>query len=212
MPGQGGLHGDTSSLDVADLANQDDVGILPQDGAQARGESESGLLVRLDLVDAGEDVLDRILDRHDVTSRVADLRERRVQRGGLAAPGRTCAQHHAERCPGEVGVGLGRIGGHAELGEAHHRARAVQQPHDALLTPDGGQGGDPDVDLAPVDLSAQLTVLGTPPLDDVHAGHDLDPADQTHAHGGGESEDLLERAVDAVAHPDAYLAGLDVDV
>ena len=36
VTGQGRLHGDTGRLDVADLADQDDVGVLAQDGAKAR--------------------------------------------------------------------------------------------------------------------------------------------------------------------------------
>ena len=58
----------------------------------------------------------------------------------------------------------------------------------------------------------ELAVLRAAPLDDVHARHDLDPADQAHAHGGGQHQDLLERTVDAEAHPDHVLGRLDVHV
>ena len=176
------------------------------------GEGQARLLVGLDLVDGRKDVLDRVLDRHHVAGVVADLGERGVERRRLAAAGRAGAEHHAERGPDEVRVGLVRVGGHAELAQAEDRAGLVEDPHDALLAPDGGDGGHPDVDLLAVDLCAQLAVLGPTPFDDVHAGHDLDAADQADAHGGGERQDFLERAVDPVAHPDAELGRFDVDV
>ena len=56
---EGGLHGDAGGLDVTDLADEDDVGVLAQDRLQSGGEGQTGLLVGLDLVDLGEDVLDR---------------------------------------------------------------------------------------------------------------------------------------------------------
>ena len=55
------------------------------------------LFVGLDLVDAGEHVLDRVLDRGDVLARRVDLLQRGVQRRGLAGTGRAGADHHAER-------------------------------------------------------------------------------------------------------------------
>ena len=97
VAGERGLHGDAGGLDVADLADEDDVGVLAQDRLEAVGEGEAGLLVDLDLVDRREDVLDRVLDRHDVAVGVVDLGERGVERRGLAAAGRAGADHHAER-------------------------------------------------------------------------------------------------------------------
>ena len=49
-------------------------------------------------------------------------------------------------------------------------------------------------------------------LHDVHAGHDLDAADQPDAHGGRERQHLLEGAVDPVTDPDAQFGRLDVHV
>ena len=52
VAGQRGLDGDLGRLAVADLADQDDVGVLAQDRAQAGGERQPDLCVDLDLVDA----------------------------------------------------------------------------------------------------------------------------------------------------------------
>ena len=51
---------------VADLADHDDVRILPQDRAQHAGERQADLRLHLDLVDAGQLVLDRVLDGEDL--------------------------------------------------------------------------------------------------------------------------------------------------
>ena len=64
----------------------------------------------------------------------------------------------------------------------------------------------------PSTLSGELTVLRAPPLDDVHARHDLDAAHEAHPHRGGQHQDFLQRAVDAEAHPDDVLGRLDVHV
>ena len=54
VAGQRRLHRDPRGLDVADLADQDDVGVLAQDRLQPAGEGDAGLLVDLDLVDRRE--------------------------------------------------------------------------------------------------------------------------------------------------------------
>ena len=69
VAGERGLHGDAGRLDVADLADEDHVGVLAQDRLETVGERDAGLLVDLDLVDRREHVLDRVLDRHDVARR-----------------------------------------------------------------------------------------------------------------------------------------------
>ena len=62
MPGQRRLHGDLRGLQVADFADHDHVRILAQDRAQQAGEGQADLRLDLDLVDAAQLVLDRVLD------------------------------------------------------------------------------------------------------------------------------------------------------
>ena len=71
VAGQGGAEADLGGLLVADLADHDDVGVLPQERPQGRGERQPDLGLDLDLVHPLELVLDRVLDRADV-----DLRAR----------------------------------------------------------------------------------------------------------------------------------------
>src|ERR1700691_109117 len=101
---------------------------------------------------------------------------------------------------------------HTEIIETEDRSRLVQDSHDALLAPDGGGGGHPDVDLFAVDGGCELTVLGAAALDDVHARHDFDTTHQSEAHRGREYEDLFERPVNPEADANDILRRLNVHI
>ena len=74
VAGERRLDGDLGGLEVAHLADHDHVRVLAEEGAQAAGEGEVNLRVDLRLADAGELILDRILDGEDVeVGRVDDL-------------------------------------------------------------------------------------------------------------------------------------------
>src|SRR5512137_275263 len=60
------LDRDVRGFEVADLADHDDVRILPQEGPQRVGERKTGLLVDVDLVDARDLDLRRVLGGRDV--------------------------------------------------------------------------------------------------------------------------------------------------
>ncbi|MNN53717.1 hypothetical protein D3C81_1684890 [compost metagenome] len=66
VAGQRGLHRDVRSLPVTDFAHHDHVRVLAQDGAQATGEGHVDLGVHLGLADAGQVILDRVLDGEDI--------------------------------------------------------------------------------------------------------------------------------------------------
>ena len=100
MARQRGLDGDACRLQVADLADHDDVGVLAQDRAQGVRESRSRWpawtwtwLMPLELV------FDGVLDREELAVGPVEHLERRVERGGLAAAGGTGDENDA--------VGLG---------------------------------------------------------------------------------------------------------
>ena len=88
-----GLHG----LDVAHLADEDDVGVLAQHPLQ-RGVEVGGVGADLALVDdrrlVGVEDLDRVLDRHDVlVLRLVDVVDHRAERRRLARAGRAGDEH-----------------------------------------------------------------------------------------------------------------------
>ncbi len=75
VAGEGGLDGDAGGFGVADFADHDDVGILPEQGAEGGGEGEADLLIDLELVDAGEVEFDGIFDGADVDVGLVEFRQ-----------------------------------------------------------------------------------------------------------------------------------------
>ena len=67
------LDGDGRGLEVADLTDHDDVGVLAERAAQGVGEGQADLGLGLHLVGAGHLVLDRVLGRDQL---VLDLAQR----------------------------------------------------------------------------------------------------------------------------------------
>ncbi|MDR8938901.1 hypothetical protein FEP65_05820 [Burkholderia multivorans] len=98
MAGLRGLDGDVGRFGIADLADHDDVRILPQQRAQRGREREAGFFRDADLVDAVELDFGRIFDRADVVGIAIEHLQRAVQRQRLAAAGRARDEHEAVRC------------------------------------------------------------------------------------------------------------------
>ncbi len=120
VAGERGVDGDLRRLLVANFADQDLVGVVAQNGAQAAREGEALLLVDGNLRDAANLVFDRIFDGDDLVFVALDLVERGVERGGFAGAGGPGDQHHA--------VGLANVAAEAAqifFGEAHHVEREV---------------------------------------------------------------------------------------
>jgi hypothetical protein len=92
VAGLGGVQRRFDRLEVAHLADQDDVGVLAQRGAQGvreRRRVDRDLPLVDDRLVVAVQVLDRVLDRHHVRlpGRV-DVVDHRGERGALAAAGR----------------------------------------------------------------------------------------------------------------------------
>ena len=213
MAGERCLHRDFRRLEVPDLADHDDVGILPEEGPQGGGEVEPDVLVHLDLVDPVEVELDGILGRTDVRRALVELREGGVQGGRLARPGRARDEDHPEG-PRDHLLVLGENGLlEAQLRHVELQVGLVEESEDDLLAPEHRQHADAEVHLlAAPELHLDATVLGQTPLRDVEVAHDLEAADDRVLQLDGRLHDLVEHAVDAVADPHGLLVGLDVDV
>ena len=97
MSGERRLDGDLRGLEIADLADHDDVGILPHDRAKQGGEVEPDLGLDLDLVDPrswysiGSSTVTILRDT------VLSCKQAGIKGGGLAAAGWTGHQHDAIR-------------------------------------------------------------------------------------------------------------------
>ena len=94
MPGQRRADRDFRRFTVTDLTDHDDIGVLPQNRAQTGGKRHAGLVADLHLVDAGQSVFHRVLDRNDVLRRRVQLGQHRIEGGGFAGAGRAGDQDH----------------------------------------------------------------------------------------------------------------------
>ncbi len=212
MAGERRLHRDLGGLSVADLTHHDHVRVLAQNGPQDGGERETCLGVHGHLGHTGELILYRIFHGDDLDAGCVDPLERGVEGGGLAGAGRPGDQDDAVGAGDELLEAVPGSLVHAQFGDVSDRRAPVEQPQHRTLAVHRRQGGNADVDLALREPQADAAVLGQAPLGDVQVRHDLDAAD----HGGlvlpRMRGDVVEHAVDAVAHPQPPLSRLDVHV
>src|SRR5438128_4785117 len=173
VAGERGANADLCSLEVARLTDEDHVGVLTAEGAERGGERPADPLVDLDLVDALQVVLDRVLGGHDVHVRRIDRLDPRVERGELTGFERPGDQDHAvwlvNRRVELVEAPLVE----AELRQVELQRLFVEDSEDRLLAEDRGQGRDTEVDLAVVVAQLDAAVLRKPALGDVEVRHDL---------------------------------------
>ena len=213
MAGQRGLDRDDGGLSVADLSDQHDVGVGAKDRSQGAREGQARLGVDLDLVHAGEPVLDRVLDGDDVLRFLVEDVEGRVHRGRLARAGRARHEERPVRLLEGLREALVRVLEEAQILEGQQRVRLVQDPDHDLLSVDGRERGEPEVQGPAAHLHRDPAVLGETLLGDVQVGHHLEPADQPALDvlGGGRHR-LVEHTVDPEADPDVALSRFQVDV
>ena len=186
---------------------------MTQDRAKAGGEGESDVGLHLDLSDAGKLDFHRVFDGDDVLVGGVDLGERCVERRGLAATGGAGDQQDAVR-PGD------QLLEHAEQFVVEADALQVlevlgswQQTHDHAFAVGNGDGREAHVVVAARDLEPDATVLGQALLGDVETPHDLDARHDAGVERAGQGlHGLVEQVVDAKAHTDLALEGLDVYV
>jgi hypothetical protein len=212
VAGQGRLHGDVGGLLVADLADQDHVRVLAHDGAQPAGEGEIDLGVDLDLADPLHLVFHRVLDGDDVDARV--LIDCRIAYRVVVLP--LPVGPVTRMMPlGEAASLLQQskpVGRQPQVLQLQQRAGLVQQPQHQPLAEGGRDGGDAHIDVLVPHAHVEAAVLGQALLGDVHLGHDLDARDQGRLDPLGRGEQVVEDPVHAVAHGEAVLVGLEVDV
>ena len=63
-----GFDPDGSRLQIPDLPHQDDIGVLVKKGLKSFGKGHTGSFIYLDLINAGQIDLDRVLGRRDIDS------------------------------------------------------------------------------------------------------------------------------------------------
>ena len=174
-----------------------------------------GLLVDLDLVDRGEDVLDRVLDRHDVALGAVDLARASAYSVvvlPLPVGPAQITMPYGERISARVA--LGGVRRHAEVGRAGTaggscRAAACttfSPPMTARWSRPGcrPRGRRPSCAIWP-SCGRRRSTMFMPAMI-------LIRLTTRRPDRAGQVEHVVQRAVDAVAHPDPVALRLDVDV
>ncbi|MFM1945379.1 MAG: hypothetical protein RI897_4361 [Verrucomicrobiota bacterium] len=83
VAGLGGADGDFGGFRIADFADEDDIGVMAEDGAEAAGEGQADIVAGLDLGDAFELVFDGVFDGDDFALSVVGVGEGGVEGGGF---------------------------------------------------------------------------------------------------------------------------------
>ncbi len=197
---------------VADLADQDHVGVLTQKGPQPAREGQPDVGVDLSLADRAHVVLHGVFQRDDVPIDAVDLVDAGVEGRRLAAPGRPGHEHDAVGAldhPADHDVVVLR---QPQLLQADQSRRAVEESHHDVLAVDRRKGGHADVQLAADRRHAEAAVLGQPALGDVERGHDLHARHDRRVERLGLDRDLPQDTVDAEANPEGGLLRLEVEI
>ena len=212
MAGDSGAHGDVGGLAVADLAHGDDVRVLTQNGAQAGGEGHAGLFVDLDLVDTVEVIFHRVLQSDQIHLLGVQLADHGVHGGGLTGAGGAHDEDNAVAVF-QQGIEFGEVlAGQTDALGVQQAAGFVEHTDNHLLTVNGGQGGDTQVNVPLADADIASAVQGDLVLGNVHVAHDLDTGNDCALVIAGNHEDLTQHAVDTHADVHGRLAGLHVNI
>ena len=206
MSGLGRLDRGQGGFGVADLADEDDIGVLA-DHMLERGRVRIGVEPDLALLNDRAIVvvhdLDRVLDRDDVRpARPVDVTDHRGDRRRLPGAGRSGEQHQATR-------GIGKLGDHRReqqlIDRRHVRAHPTDRKadHPPLTEHVHAEPADPRHRVAEVGLVRELELLA------LVLGHDRDRRTDGVVRGQGRERGRLEPAV----HTDErHVAGLEVQI
>src|SRR5207249_10027255 len=90
-------YGNVGGLEVTNLADHDDIGVLTHDMAQPRGECQTNLRIDVNLIDPVHLIFNRIFDRDDLPIGNIDALQGTVQSGAFTAARRTRDQKYTVR-------------------------------------------------------------------------------------------------------------------
>src|SRR5262245_29168641 len=198
-------------LRIANLPNQDHVGILTEDRSKHARKRQTSTFVSLDLRDAVNLVLDRILDRYNVHRLVTEFVDETVERGRLAASGWPDDKENSLRAASPRAEFVFEWLRKSDVVERHRGLRTLEQANDNLLTPARRQRRNPRV-VGSSRLSVDVAILGNTPLGNIKPGDHLDADHDVVVKPAGQFGRLPERAMHTTADSRGTAPRLDVNV
>src|SRR6266513_2229906 len=198
---ESGLNRYLGSFEIANLADENDVWILSQEGTQRGRKVQTDLLLHLNLVHAQQVEFDRVFCGHDVRGDGIERLERGIKGVGFAAARRSGNEYHSVR-PRNVALKLDeRLGLKSEIRHIKHQFFFVEQTKHNLFAEEGRQRGNAKVELAGarvyLDPHLDATVLRQELLRDIELRHNLDARDQGVAHLQRRMHYIVKHAVNA---------------
>src|SRR5207245_7661699 len=134
VPRQRRFDSNLGSLEIANLADQNDVWILSQERAKGSREIEPDLFFHLDLVDSRQIKFDRVFRRHDVCVDRIQRLQSRVKSVRLTTSRRAGDEHHAVRFR-DVSLEFDeRLGFETEIRHVEHQLLFIEQAKYDLLS------------------------------------------------------------------------------
>ena len=177
MSGQRRLDRHVGRLEVADLADKDDVRVLADNAAQARSEREADLRPDLYLADPGHLVFNGIFDGDDVLVRRINPLQSGVERRRFARPRGAGYKDNAVGTLDETANKRIVVGIHTEFFEAEQECPFLEDTHDNPFAKSHRDNRDADVDFFAAQADLDAPVLRQTVFRNVEVGHDLDPRD-----------------------------------
>ena len=132
----------------------------------------------LRLINAGNFVFDRILDRENLARRRIEDREHGRQRRRLAAARGPGDHDHAMRQIKKASHLFFVARRETQFGNVEKTAIARQEADDCGFAMLRGHGGDADVEIGPRRLQSRGAILGETAFRDVESGKNLDARDE----------------------------------
>ena len=212
MPRERRADGELRRLGIAGFADEQNVGILPQDCAERRGERQADLFADLRLPDAHEFVFHRVFQRVDNPALVIECVEGRVQSRGLARTGRPGEVNKSGRSGQCSAERLGLRRREPELREILARHRLVEEPDNETLAVDSGQRAETQVKPTAPLPEHGASVLRQAFFRDVHPTENLASREQCLALRNGQSNVAVHFAIEPEAHDQPVLLGFEMNV
>ena len=212
VPGERGLHHHGGRFLVAGFSDQDDLGILPEDGPQGAGEVQSCPLVDLNLNEPGTVELDGVFYGVDVAVRCVEFRQEGVQQRRLSGPRGT---GHREDAGGTIDEACAQTLHRVVVQSARFEIeilRLSEDPNHEALRLARGKGADPQVVVSISEDDAGPSVLWLPPDRRVHSTDRLGSRDDGLEFVDRQFRAQAKDSVDAVANESATPTCLSMDV
>src|SRR6266478_1850496 len=211
-----GLDSNFCRFKVANLSDQNNIRILPQEGTERGGKVQADLLLHLHLVDARQLKLDGVFRGHDVGVHGIQSGDRGIQSIGFARTRWTGNQHHAVGLQDVPLKFFQRLRLEAELGHVQPEVFLVQQSHDDFFAVKGRHSRNAEVQFllfaVGLVLDHDTAVLRQALFRNVQLGHDLQAAGDGILQAQGWGHDRGELAVNAEPHAHLQFVGLDVNI